>query len=63
MKWNEFFLKTKQFTICSKNPLQKTPAHFIWNENGYIFPTISKKLKNICPHLLWSENEKIFPEN
>ena len=27
--------------------LQKIPTHFLWNENGYIFPAFSKKVKKI----------------
>ena len=64
-EWNRinFSLKIKNLHFVQKSLLQKIPTHLIWNENIYIFPTFSKKLKNICSHLLWSENAKIFPEN
>jgi len=58
----QIFLKIKQFTVCSKTIAQKTPTHFIWNESGYIFPAIIKKLKIFALTYLWSENAKIFPE-
>ena len=60
---NEFFLKTKQFTNCTKNPLQKTPTHFICNESGYIFPTNSKKLKIFALTYYGVRTQKFFLKN